>query len=945
MKPSAKFDVGAKPRVPGLAFGTLPSGSLRGGEGADDISGELETSRFQRTEFELKKNKLEASRGTCSKITPFLFVSDSEAAANRALLRRLGITQVINCAGLHLPNFFEKEHSEPSSTEASALSDQIKYVTLNMYDSPAGDEDLIWFVYDVIEAIHKERKRNCTSDGSGDQSGCGDDRGAGGGGRTLIHCVQGVSRSCSFAVAYVMWSQRLHYADALALVKAKRPVCSPNVAFTCNLVEWQKLRTYDTRTASSGRGVLSGSAVEASKDAQGVEGEQLTAPDVPEKEREDARGGGGGGGKSHPPMSSTRGMAPKSLKGGQEGLLWRLASHGPHDPKTVVPKLCSSSPPSSALSSSYGNWAAPHNRLLDSRGTFIAVVPASVNALPSTSSSRWRCFVWVGSRSPSHAIGMSGSRGDDVDNGIGGIDSLPTALRFCHQLCSLEKCDWARSLPLPSSLPQPKPSKSATPAAEAPAAVAAEAVMVVFEGKEPQEFLDIMHTAEDTSAAACTAKGVEQWLYGDLLFTLAPFDEDMVCGEPSSRWWRTQEEESFVSAAINRANSMKSMIKQPVGSVAEDNSFAEGDNSEDSSDGDGSLNCGSESDDSVDDKERGDETEKHAIVPKLSLGGVSVHSKLKLNLPSTQLGLSGGHGIGANSGVAGSVSNRTTPTFTDSVSLPPPPPPKAPVSNQVPQMRMKPPVAPAPINAPRLERSDSDSKEYQDRCKFYNADSKEPGGVGGDNREERDSSPIRLFVLASNEDDGEGDRVQHCLVWDELFEFEELDLTPESLLALVVLNGQPQAPLGIRSSDYPTPISIEAAAAAVNTTLMVYVWVGGCCPLVPTKGLLLTSSSSSPLPHSLSTLIGGSQGWVKELLLKTSMDSGDSHAGAAELPPPPPVPSPREIGETIEQLDAALAPSAMWQVEIDGAESKEFWAAFNRGAYGTEEDGDGEDTE
>jgi endonuclease/exonuclease/phosphatase family metal-dependent hydrolase len=58
------------------------------------------------------------------------------------------------------------------------------------------------------------------------------------GGVALLHCWQGVSRSASCAIAYLMWAGGCPYLDAYDFVRARRPIVSPNAGFTCQLVEW-----------------------------------------------------------------------------------------------------------------------------------------------------------------------------------------------------------------------------------------------------------------------------------------------------------------------------------------------------------------------------------------------------------------------------------------------------------------------------------------------------------------------------------------------------------------------------------------------------------------------------------------------------------------------------------------------------------------------------------
>ena len=51
-----------------------------------------------------------------------------------------------------------------------------------------------------------------------------------GGGRILVHCQSGVSRSCSLVIGYLMWKQGLGYDEALAKVKVTPRMCPTSVA-------------------------------------------------------------------------------------------------------------------------------------------------------------------------------------------------------------------------------------------------------------------------------------------------------------------------------------------------------------------------------------------------------------------------------------------------------------------------------------------------------------------------------------------------------------------------------------------------------------------------------------------------------------------------------------------------------------------------------------------
>ncbi|CAK9262803.1 unnamed protein product [Sphagnum jensenii] len=60
------------------------------------------------------------------------------------------------------------------------------------------------------------------------------------GGRVFVHCCQGVSRSTSLVIAYLMWRDGRSFEDAFQDVKAARGVTNPNMGFACQLLQCQK---------------------------------------------------------------------------------------------------------------------------------------------------------------------------------------------------------------------------------------------------------------------------------------------------------------------------------------------------------------------------------------------------------------------------------------------------------------------------------------------------------------------------------------------------------------------------------------------------------------------------------------------------------------------------------------------------------------------------------
>ena len=59
------------------------------------------------------------------------------------------------------------------------------------------------------------------------------------GGRVLIHCQAGVSRSSTLAIAFVMARSNLAMLDAFRFVKSRRPIVAPNFNFMGQLLEFE----------------------------------------------------------------------------------------------------------------------------------------------------------------------------------------------------------------------------------------------------------------------------------------------------------------------------------------------------------------------------------------------------------------------------------------------------------------------------------------------------------------------------------------------------------------------------------------------------------------------------------------------------------------------------------------------------------------------------------
>jgi hypothetical protein len=154
------------------------------------------------TEMQLKRDKFAFFDKECSRVAEHIYLGSDSVARNRETLRESGITHVLNCVGFVCPEYFR---------------DDLSYKTLWLQDSPS--EDITSILYDVFDYFEEVREQS---------------------GRVFVHCCQGVSRSTSLVIAYLMWRDGRSFEDAFQDVKAARGVTNPNMGFACQLLQCQK---------------------------------------------------------------------------------------------------------------------------------------------------------------------------------------------------------------------------------------------------------------------------------------------------------------------------------------------------------------------------------------------------------------------------------------------------------------------------------------------------------------------------------------------------------------------------------------------------------------------------------------------------------------------------------------------------------------------------------
>ncbi|KAJ7777334.1 protein-tyrosine phosphatase-like protein [Mycena metata] len=120
-----------------------------------------------------------------------LLLGNLSAAQSPQLLNRLGITHVLSVC----PDYLE-------------VSENLKHLSLPILDDEHSDilENLPTTCQFIQEALNS-------------------------GGRVLVHCVLGISRSPTVVCAYLMFSQNISAAQAIRLVRERRPRSRPNYNF------------------------------------------------------------------------------------------------------------------------------------------------------------------------------------------------------------------------------------------------------------------------------------------------------------------------------------------------------------------------------------------------------------------------------------------------------------------------------------------------------------------------------------------------------------------------------------------------------------------------------------------------------------------------------------------------------------------------------------------
>nr|XP_056705581.1 dual specificity phosphatase 28 [Euleptes europaea] len=134
------------------------------------------------------------------KVTDSLFISNSRSACAEELLTGEGVTFCINVS-----------RQQPFPTLR-----RLQTLRVPVFDEPG--EDLYKYFERCSAAIQSAAQ---------------------GGGKCLVYCKNGRSRSAAICTAYLMKHRKLSLKEAFETVKAARPVAQPNAGF------WSQLQKYE----------------------------------------------------------------------------------------------------------------------------------------------------------------------------------------------------------------------------------------------------------------------------------------------------------------------------------------------------------------------------------------------------------------------------------------------------------------------------------------------------------------------------------------------------------------------------------------------------------------------------------------------------------------------------------------------------------------------------
>ena len=133
----------------------------------------------------------------------FMAICSEITACNPEIIKNEKITHILNLTKTDSPECIKKIA-----------------ITMNIPINDSGNQNILIWLCQAIKFIHDARSVPNN--------------------RILIHCHAGISRSTSFAIAYLMWAEQKTLDNACKLVTKHRQVCAPNMNFMGQLTVFKK---------------------------------------------------------------------------------------------------------------------------------------------------------------------------------------------------------------------------------------------------------------------------------------------------------------------------------------------------------------------------------------------------------------------------------------------------------------------------------------------------------------------------------------------------------------------------------------------------------------------------------------------------------------------------------------------------------------------------------
>ncbi|KAF1560105.1 UNVERIFIED_CONTAM: Dual specificity protein phosphatase 8, partial [Eudyptes pachyrhynchus] len=216
-----------------------------------------------------------------TRILPHLYLGSQKDVLNKDLMTQNGISYVLNASNsCPKPDFICDSH----------------FMRIPVNDNYC--EKLLPWLDKSIEFIDKAKVSSC---------------------QVIVHCLAGISRSATIAIAYIMKTMGMSSDDAYRFVKDRRPSISPNFNFLGQLLEYERsLKLFKALKSKGDRG-----EVDAQQDpAETADSSRHPPPPTSEKTEEVPRGAGLASPHGDPERQGVtpKVLSPTTLQQGLNGL-------------------------------------------------------------------------------------------------------------------------------------------------------------------------------------------------------------------------------------------------------------------------------------------------------------------------------------------------------------------------------------------------------------------------------------------------------------------------------------------------------------------------------------------------------------------------------------------------------------------------------------------------